>query len=129
MKKIIYILLFLLMISIINNYILHKYCDSQNKISLKDTNYLIDPVNLPKNIGVASLYIFYNKNLQYGKCYIDQKTNNKDMSKEPYELVNLNNIINDIYKKNNDKCYIINTNENKKINLNNHLNDIIKKVI
>jgi hypothetical protein len=129
MKIIIYILLFLLVISIANNYILHYY-QSEDNIKLPDQSitYLVEPSKLPENIGIMSLYIFYDKDTKYNKCHEMDKLENSDSSDKSAMLINIKKIISDIYNKNDNKCFIIKRNNNEKINLNEYLEKAIKKI-
>jgi len=130
MKIIIYILLFLLVISIANNYILHYY-QSEDKKKLPDQSidHLIEPSKLPENIGIMSLYIFYDKDTKYNKCHEMDKLNESDSSDKSAMLINIKKIISDIYNKNDNKCFIIKKNNNEKINLNEYLEKAIKKIV
>ncbi len=126
MKIIIYILLFLLIISIVNNYVLHYY--KTEKCPKIYNNDLLSPSNLPKNIGIASLYVFYNKNDKYNKCLAKNKNIKKSNDSTPFVVGNLNEIIDNIYKKTDNKCYIVYNDDNKTKNLNSYLDKAIEKI-
>lgn len=121
MKALIYILLFLLIVSVANNYVLHKYQLKQNTNDCK----LILPNNLPSNIGIVRFYVFYNKDQKYNKCFIND---NKKMSNAPYFMVKLNNVVDDIYKATDDKCYIVTKKDFDEVNLNNYVDKAIQKL-
>lgn len=121
MKALIYILLFLLIVSVANNYVLHKYQLKQNTNNCK----LTLPNNLPSNLGIVRFYVFYNKDQKYNKCFIND---NKKMANAPYFMVKLNNVVDDIYKATDDKCYIVTKKDLDEVNLNNYLDKAIKKL-
>ena len=123
MKIIIYILLFLLIVSIVNNYVLHYY--KTENCPKNDNKDLISPGNLPKNIGIASLYVFYNKNDKYKKCLVKNNKNNKNT---PFVLGTLNEIIDDIYKKTDNKCFIVYNKDNSTKDLNTYLDNAVEKI-
>ena len=127
MKNIIYILLFLLVVSIANNYILH-YHNKQNQIIEDDKKYLVNPTKIPDNIGIMSLYIFYNKDDKYGKCHESDQLDNSDSSDKSSMDVNIKKIITEIYNKNNNKCYVIKKNSNTTADLNKYLDKAIKRI-
>jgi hypothetical protein len=132
MKIIIYILLFLLIVSIANNYVLHYYQEKsqeeQNNDKEKEINYLVEPSKMPRNLGILNLHIFYNTDTKYEKCHeLDQL--DKDNSFEKSAMaVNIKKIIAEIYKKNNNKCYVVKTFSNEKADLNKYLETAIKKI-
>ncbi|VVU94856.1 hypothetical protein CPAV1605_581 [seawater metagenome] len=109
MKIIIYILLFLLVVSIANNYVLHKYQNNEYAIAVNPD--IISPSELPKNIGIVSLYFFYNKDKKYNKCLANDK--NQKVGENPLALVQLQDAIDEIYKKTNNNCYIVVKDNNK----------------
>jgi len=127
MKIIIYILLFLLIISIVNNYVLHYYT-KKKKVDKKNKDYLVNPSKLPDNIGILSLYVFYNKDEKYDKCHESDILFNKNSNNEPKFLINMKRIISEIYNKNNDNCYIIKKTINQNVNLNKYLDKAIEKI-
>ena len=127
MKNIIYILLFLLVVSIANNYILHYH--TKKIQSVEDDNiYLVNPSKIPDNIGIMSLYIFYNKDDKYGKCHESDQLDNSDSSNKSSMDVNIKKIIGEIYSKNNNKCYIIKKKSNTNADLNKYLDKAIKRI-
>jgi amino acid permease len=129
MKIIIYILLFLLIISIANNYVLHYYQKKEEKnISSQTSNFLVEPTKLPNNVGILTLYIFYNKDRKYEKCHQLDNISNNNSFDDPSMLVNIKKNIEDIYKTNNNKCYIVKKNNNELIDLNKYLDKAIKKI-
>jgi len=129
MKIIIYILLFLLIVSIANNYVLHYYQNEEGKNNeSKQNDYLVEPSKLPSNMGILNLHIFYNTDTKYEKCHeLDQIDNDNSFEKSAM-AVNIKKIIADIYKKNNNKCYVVKTFNNEKTNLNKYLEAAIKKI-
>ena len=80
MKIIIYILLFLLIVSIANNYILHFYQNKDKNSQESSVNFLVEPSKLPENIGIMSLYIFYDKTKKYDKCHQNDQFDKDDSS-------------------------------------------------
>jgi hypothetical protein len=130
MKIIIYILLFLLAVSIANNYILHNYQTKNINIPIKENTNLIYPSQLPSNVGIASIYVFYNKDKKYDKCLASEKNdvNKQKNGQIPLVLIKLKEAINEIYKKTNNKCYIILDENNKNMNLNNYVNKALQKI-
>ena len=126
MKIIIYILLFLLIISIANNYILHYYQIEEDNNKPSESNHLVEPSKLPENVGILTLHIFYNKDEKYQKCHESDQLTEKSSHDQAAMLVNIKKIIADIYK--NNKCYIVKNNSNEKNNLNKYLEQAIKKV-
>ena len=128
MKIIIYILLFLLIVSIANNYILHFYQNKDKNSQESSVNFLVEPSKLPENIGIMSLYIFYDKTKKYDKCHQNDQFDKDDSSNKSELQVNMKKIISDIYKKNNHKCYIIKKNTNENTNLDKYLDNAIKKI-
>tara|TARA_B100001248_G_C27102666_1_gene327709 strand:+ start:204 stop:596 length:393 start_codon:yes stop_codon:yes gene_type:complete len=129
MKIIIYILLFLLIVSIANNYILHYYQNEEGNKDKKIENiYLVEPSKIPENMGLLNLHIFYNTDIKYEKCHqLDQIDNGNSFEKSAM-AINIKKIISDIYKKNNNKCYVVKTFSNEKPDLNKYLETAIKKI-
>ena len=129
MKIIIYILLFLLIVSIANNYVLHYY---QNKEAISNSkeeiNYLVEPSKMPSNLGILNLHIFYNTDNKYEKCHELDQLDNQNSFEKSAMAVNIKKIIAEIYKKNNNKCYVVKTFSNEKADLIKYLDTAIKKI-
>lgn len=129
MKIIIYILLFLLIVSIANNYVLHYYQNDEEKSNEpKQNNYLVEPSKMPSNLGILNLHIFYNTDTKYEKCHELDQLDNDNSYEQSAMAINIKKIIAEIYKKNNNKCYVVKTFNNEKTDLNKYLETAIKKI-
>ena len=129
MKIIIYILLFLLIVSIANNYVLHYYQNEEEKSNEpKQNNYLVEPSKMPSNLGILNLHIFYNTDTKYEKCHELDQLDNDNSYEQSAMAINIKKIIAEIYKKNNNKCYVVKTFNNEKSDLNKYLETAIKKI-
>lgn len=129
MKIIIYILLFLLIVSIANNYVLHYYQNEEKGINeSNEKNNLVEPSKMPSNLGILNLHIFYNTDTKYEKCHELDQLDNDNSYEQSAMAINIKKIIAEIYKKNNNKCYVVKTFNNEKTDLNKYLETAIKKI-
>jgi hypothetical protein len=100
MYGIILILLFLLIISLINSYLL--YLD-ESKSNQHGQTTLIDTSLLPQNIGFTNYTIFYNKNDLFNMCHVSKK----DVSNKPFIDIIFQDLVNKVIKKYPNRTLVI----------------------
>ena len=105
------IILFLLLLSILNNYFIYN---QKYPIPINST-YLINTNDLPNNIKFKTYTFFYNKNNIYDKCHIDDFKTINNNTKRPYMEIILKDHIDFLNKTYPSKYYILENNNNDNI--------------